>query len=128
MYKSCPYCGRIHEYNHVCSKKPIRYKQRFSTRNNSFRNTYAWQQKRTHIKERDLYMCVVCAQDIVSNKDYAYDDLEVHHIEPLEEAYDKRLDDDNLITLCKYHHELAEKGKITRKKLKNLIKNHLEDE
>ena len=31
--------------------------------------------------------------------------------------YDRRLDDDNLITLCRYHHEKAEKGLISRKKL-----------
>ncbi len=38
---------------------------------------------------------------------------EVHHIVSLEQDFDKRLDDDtHLITLCAYHHHLAEIGAI----------------
>ena len=47
-------------------------------------------------------------------------DVEVHHITPLNEDYDLRLDNDNLICLCRYHHELAEKGQISRDLLKKL--------
>nr|WP_237068746.1 HNH endonuclease [Lysinibacillus sphaericus] len=52
---------------------------------------------------------------------YNFTDLEVHHIEPIANAWDKRLEDDNLISLCRYHHELAEKGTIPAKELKNII-------
>jgi len=52
---------------------------------------------------------------------YNFTDLEVHHIERIADAWDKRLEDDNLISLCRYHHELAEKGSIPAKKLKNII-------
>jgi len=45
----------------------------------------------------------------------------VHHIEPIANAWDKRLEDDNLISLCRYHHELAEKGTIPAKELKSII-------
>ena len=45
----------------------------------------------------------------------------MHHIIPLEEDYNKRLDSDNLITLCRYHHELAEKGEISREELQEII-------
>ena len=45
---------------------------------------------------------------------YTYKELEVHHIVPIEEDYSKRLDETNLITLCRYHHELAEKNTIPR--------------
>ena len=41
----------------------------------------------------------------------------------IEEDYDKRLDSDNLITLCRYHHEMAEKGNISRKELQTIIEN-----
>ena len=44
-------------------------------------------------------------------------DTSVHHIVPLVEDYEKRLDDDNLITLCSRHHEMAEKGDIDRREL-----------
>ena len=53
--------------------------------------------------------------------EYTYKELEVHHIIPLEEDYNKRLDSDNLITLCRYHHELAEKGEISREELQKII-------
>lgn len=45
----------------------------------------------------------------------------MHHIIPLEEDYNKRLDSDNLITLCRYYHELAEKGEISREALQEMI-------
>lgn len=40
--------------------------------------------------------------------------LEVHHIVPIADAWDDRLNDDNLITLCREHHEMAEQGKIDK--------------
>ena len=39
----------------------------------------------------------------------------------LEDAKNKRIDSDNLITLCRYHHELAEKGEISREELQKII-------
>lgn len=48
--------------------------------------------------------------------------LSAHHIIPLAEDYDRRLDDDNLITLCSYHHELAERGVIPRPLLLELAR------
>ena len=44
-------------------------------------------------------------------------DLSVHHIEPLEERLDLRLENDNLVTCCSRHHEMAEAGKIPREYL-----------
>lgn len=44
-------------------------------------------------------------------------DLSVHHIEPLEERFDLRLENDNLVTCCSRHHEMAEAGKIPREYL-----------
>jgi len=43
-----------------------------------------------------------------------WDGLEVHHIVPLAEDFDRRLDDDNLITLCQAHHKAAERGEVDR--------------
>ena len=48
------------------------------------------------------------------------DGLSVHHIIPLAADFDKRLDDDNLITLCRYHHEQAERGTIPVARLRRL--------
>ncbi len=37
----------------------------------------------------------------------------VHHIISLEADFDRRLDSYDLISLCSYHHELAENGRIS---------------
>ncbi len=47
--------------------------------------------------------------------------LSVHHIVPLAVDYSMRLDDNNLITLCRSHHELAESGIISAAQLLQLI-------
>ena len=52
---------------------------------------------------------------------YNYDDLQVHHIIPIDKNYDLKLDENNLITLCSYHHKQAEQNKITKEYLYKLI-------
>ena len=69
------------------------------------------------MKKRDKYLCQVCLNDNI----YKYDDLQVHHIIPIDKNYDLKLDESNLITLCSYHHKKAEQNKITKKYLYKLI-------
>ncbi len=58
-------------------------------------------------------MCQVCVRDLYDTRNhYTTRDLSVHHIYSLAERYDLRLEDTNLITLCRYHHELADDGRI----------------
>jgi hypothetical protein len=45
----------------------------------------------------------------------------VHHIVPLAEDLGRGLDMDNLITVCDYHHRLAEEGEIPRTVLTDII-------
>lgn len=40
----------------------------------------------------------------------------------LEQSYDDRLDDSNLITLCRDHHEMAERGELSIDNLKSIAK------
>lgn len=40
---------------------------------------------------------------------------------PINADWDKRLDDDNLITVCSMHHEMAENGEIPYEVLKEII-------
>ena len=115
MLKSCKHCGRIHDTKFDCGKKPKRKKE--PTQINKFRWSRKWSSKREDIKERDNYLCKVCKTE----GRYNYDDLEVHHIVPLEEDYDKRLDDDNLITLCVAHHKEADRGEISMEYLQELV-------
>ena len=125
MKKSCKYCGKIHEKDFICPMKPVRQYKKFEQ--DKFRWTKAWQKKREEIKERDKYLCQVCLRQLHNTiKKYNYDYLEVHHIKPLREAYELRLDNNNLITLCEYHHELAERGEITADELLKIVKNQEE--
>lgn len=111
MLKSCKYCMRIHDSKFDCGKKPIRKKQ--GNNKDRFRWTSVWQKKRQEIKERDKYLCQVCIRKLYDTKtQFNYNDLEVHHAISLEEDFDKRLDNDNLITICGEHHEKAENGEI----------------
>ena len=121
MLKSCQYCGRIHDSKYICPQKAKNIAERqkkFKTTNkDKFRWTKVWQDKRDDIKDRDLCLCAVCK----TKGDYVYNDLSCHHIEPLEERFDLRLEDSNLITLCSKCHELAESGEIGREHLHSLI-------
>lgn len=115
MLKACPYCGRIHERGFDCGKRPVY--SRFQ-KQDAFRSTKAWQRKRACIRERDLHLCRWC----LTKGRLSYTDLSVHHIEPLQEAWELRLEENNLITLCSGCHEQAEAGKIPRTVLHELTK------
>lgn len=115
MLKSCKYCGRIHDTKFDCGKKPKRKKE--PTQINRFRWSRKWTEKREWIRERDNYLCQVCKEE----GRYNYNDLEVHHITSLEEDYDLRLDDENLITLCVIHHKAADRGEISKEYLYKLL-------
>ena len=111
MKKSCTYCGRIHDRNYICPKKPVRKKH--STDQSKFRSSYAWTKKALTIKRRDGYLCQVCLRGLYEpRRRHESDNLEVHHIEKVVDCYDRRLEGDNLITLCGRHHEMADAGLI----------------
>ena len=114
MLRTCNVCGRIHQEDKMCKRK---YPNKKNSKANSFRNTNDWINKREQIKRRDKYLCQVC----LKNNIYTYNNLQIHHIIPINIDYSKRLDSDNLITLCTYHHHQAEKGLITREQLLEII-------
>jgi predicted HNH restriction endonuclease len=69
-------------------------------------------------------MCQVCIRELYNTQTkYNFDNIQVHHIVPLNdpEGWDKRLDDDNLIALCPYHHSMAEHGEISRDELFEIV-------
>lgn len=117
MLKSCKYCMRIHDSKFDCGKKPKRQKP--PTDINKFRWSRRWREKALDIKERDNYLCQLAIRE--SPPRYIYTDLEVHHIVPIEEDWDKRLDDDNLITLSEDYHEKAERGDISKEHLLAIV-------
>lgn len=120
MLKSCSYCGRIHDSKYICKEKPI--KKKTITEADKFRWTRIWQKKREEIKKRDLYLCQICIRELYDtvNK-YNTEDLSVHHNTPINEDYNKRLDNDNLLTVCDHHHEMCESGEIPRDEVQTII-------
>lgn len=114
MFKSCSRCGQIHDYNYKCNKGKI-YKHNDIDK---LRSTRQWTNKSIEIREASKYLCSVCLDEGI----YNYEDIEVHHIARLQDRPDLLLENDNLICLCKKHHKLADKGKINKDYLINLVK------
>lgn len=76
-----------------------------------FYKSKAWRIKRKEILERDNNECQHC-----KSKGYAMPGqmtkLDVHHKKHLEDRWDLRLDDDNLVTLCGACHNLEHPEKL----------------
>lgn len=116
MYRSCAKCGRIHEVGYEC--RAVAPQPTPKTRDQELRSTQRWQDKSLEIRKASRYLCAVCEEEGV----YNYNKLEVHHITKLRDDEDGMLDNFNLICLCKYHHELADEGKIDANHLRELAR------
>ena len=117
MRKSCKYCGRIHEGGVPCAKKPPpKARKKEGRRESSFRSSYAWQKARKATLERDFHLCKLCAAE----GRISHGNLGVHHIEPLSERYDLRLDTGNLVSLCSGCHRKADGGGVARSRLRRI--------
>jgi 5-methylcytosine-specific restriction protein A len=116
MLKSCSYCGGIHSTTYQCPKKPSRKKFKTSEAD-KFRNKSIWRKKSWEIRKRDRGLCLICLRNLYdTQKQYTYENIEVHHIVSLQEDLSKGLDNYNLITVCAYHHKRCESdGDIPRK-------------
>ena len=116
MRKTCPRCGVVSQ-DHICPYRKSR-KKGGDRQSDRFRQTKAWTSKSIEIRQRDRYLCQVCLRNLYNTLSFlTYKAVEVHHITPIEECYDKRLDNDNLISLCSYHHKMADHGQIPREEL-----------
>lgn len=119
MLKSCKYCGKIHDSKFDCGKKPV-YRKRGS-RSDKFHSTNRWTETARAIKERDHYLCQACLNNLDGEGvRYTTTELEVHHINPIVDDWSGRLVWSNLITLCREHHEQAEKGILSKDALRRL--------
>ena len=120
--KSCQYCGRIHSTAFDCGRKPKRKYQYKRPDADSFRNTNQWKRKRDVIKERDHYLCQVCIRGLYNTiKIFNSESLEVHHCDKLRDNFEKRMDDDNLLTVGEYHHKKCASGEIPKEVVKKII-------
>ena len=117
---TCQYCG-ITQRGHVCPHKKSRQKSG-DRQSDRFRKTKAWTDKSIEIRQRDRFLCQCCLNNLYDTITWLnYKTVEVHHITPINEDYNRRLDNDNLISLCSYHHKMADKGQIPRDVLYDLV-------
>lgn len=122
MLKSCIYCGKLHKNGEVCSKKPQRAPHK-NKQIESFRNSAAWQETREAVLNRDLHLCQACLHRMTGTiKPLNGDELSVHHICKVESNWDLRFEMDNLITLCRRHHVMADDGRLPVAQLLQIVK------
>lgn len=130
MLRSCGYCGRIHNPREVCAQKMARQRRRYRqydpltrTEEQRFRSSHAWTHKSLEIRERDNYCCQACIRGLKgTRRRLEYESVSVHHAVPLSEDFSRRLDNDNLITLCAVHHDMAERGEIKKSDIIAIIR------
>lgn len=120
-YVTCSKCGIVPR-GHRCPYKTYK-KKAYDTEADRFRKSKRWTNKSIEIRQRDKYLCKVCMANLYNTiQQLNFNELDVHHIVPVSEDYNKRLDNDNLITLCRYHHKMADDKKIPRAVLYSLIR------
>ena len=127
MYKYCRHCIQtVDMRNHLCLSKPkpkVNYKAKRenqsdkTARENRFYSSRAWQTVRLSVLIQARYKCYVAEKlgelSVASS---------VHHIEYISEAWEKRLDIDNLIPISAHYHKLIHKLNINSKeKLEKFI-------
>lgn len=124
MLKSCSYCLKVHDSKKVCPKKhkaKIDYKKKkenlseVNQRENRFYSSTRWQKFRDSIMKENGYRCEVCYQVFDDRRKFTVAE-ELHHVEYIRDAWDKRMDEENVICLCHNHHKLIHKNNIRNKK------------
>ena len=129
MKKSCPWCSRIHPVGYQCPRKPVRLRPAglLSKRQDDgqavIRSSRRWTDMSLAVRERDKFLCQLCLRGmhtIDGQKHLSYDDVSVHHIVPIAEDKSLVFEGVNLLSLCRYHHEMAEAGLISRDELLRL--------
>lgn len=119
----------MHDTSFDCGKKPKRNEKKVMTKADFFRRTKKWTNKSIEIKKRDNYLCQVCIRKMYDTGSMLnYTNLSVHHAVPVNTDWDKRLDNDNLLTVCAVHHKMAEDGTIPYGVVKSIIKEQEEKE
>ncbi|MBI6065010.1 HNH endonuclease [Clostridium perfringens] len=129
---SCNFCFGYHPKGTECSKKPKKdYKLKkenldeVNKMENKFYSSSAWQKTRASVMRECGWKCYVCSNVYPDTNLRHYTEArEVHHVIPIRDCWDKRLDVDNLVCLCTEHHHLIHQNNIRNKfELEKFINN-----
>ncbi len=116
LMKLCKFCGHKYKFAGECECGGKQNAKKMTNRNYdknvrkssdgeiyyNFYHSLAWQKCRVDIIKKYFGICLGCWEEGFSNQS---ETLIVHHIENLKSNWNLRLDKDNLIPLCRYHHE-----------------------
>ena len=132
MLRSCRYCGRVHDGKQKCPQREDAERKRWMNRKHTdalqFRRTNMWTNKSIDIRTRDRYICLCCKAQLPGTViQLNTKNLSVHHIVPIEEDYNMRLSDSNLITVCDVHHEMCEAEQISRDTQRYLVEQSMRE-
>lgn len=117
MFKSCSRCGRIHKTNYECKvNRPRVDWSKYKTDADRLHQTREWQEKSLQIRQDAQWLCELCRDNGV----LTHEGLEVHHIEKVRDNPTIYLNDANLICLCVNHHKQADRGQVSKERLKEL--------
>lgn len=132
IYRRCGKCGKkiVNGVKCECLKttrkeynKNVRY-NKDNKEYSAFYNSVHWKRMSSYIRCKYNGLCLMCyfKYKILTTANV------VHHIVELKEDYSKRLDEDNLITLCHSCHNIlhgnyTEKGKQELYNIKNIYEN-----
>lgn len=131
IYRRCGSCGKKIVKGTKCEclkatmkeyKRNIRY-NKDNKEYSKFYDSIHWKRMSKHIRNKYNGLCLVC---YIKYKILTRVDV-VHHIVELKEDYSKRLEEDNLITLCHSCHNIlhsnyTEKEKQELYNIKNTYK------
>lgn len=105
----CKYCGKIHDVTNEPCKELIQHRIERNklikrSRAAKYRSTIDWQKTRERILLRDGGVCRLCLKKgiLISVG------IQVHHITKVEDDYELRNVDSNLISLCSTCHAIVE--------------------
>ena len=121
----CKHCLKVHDREHECDakKKHRRMKQQARRNDNRYKvyndcyNTSRWKKVREQVLKDSNYMCEVCMELGKLN----HEDIQVHHVEKVKNNVEKMYDIDNLIVVCREHHNIIEE--MTADEIINYVEN-----
>ena len=96
MKKVCSRCGNIILHNKRCGCTP-KYDRRISDEKRRFYSSYAWQKLRNRKVKENPY----CERCWSKHKIITTEYLQGHHIKSFKDYSELRLDEDNVVVLCR---------------------------
>lgn len=100
-----PGCHELtREKNGYCVEHQKEMRSYKADKYDRFYRTKEWLNKRGYIVDRDMHLCIDC----LINKEDPVEAKIVHHIEPVKDNWSRRLDNNNLISVCDSCHKKIE--------------------